>query len=47
MISAQCQEAINEICEKTDTCEPDYEKIDRLRDRPIGTTRKMKEKNDN
>lgn len=45
IISAQCQEAVNEICEVTETCKPDYEKVDRLRDRPVGTTRKMKENN--
>jgi hypothetical protein len=43
-ISAQCQEAINDICIKTGTCDPDYEKVDRLRQRSPGTTRKMVEK---
>lgn len=29
--SAQCQEAINEICITTNTCEPNFERVEFLR----------------
>ncbi len=31
LVSAQCQEQVNEICEETKWCEPDYERVKRLR----------------
>jgi hypothetical protein len=46
MMSGQCQSAINDICHDTDTCEPDFEREDRLFGKKPGTSKRMREKND-